>query len=153
MKTLSSERDLNAILQRLATLRLDNKRRWGKMTVQQMVCHLSDSFRAVTGHMAVSAATGPLQRTVVKWVALYAPMPWPPGLPTRPELDQTRDAGTRPGEFAADVAELARLASGFASDQLGCARPEHPIFGLMSHRDWMRWGYLHMDHHLRQFSA
>jgi DinB family protein len=153
MKTLSSERDLNEVLQRLRTLRLDSKRRWGKMTVQQMVCHLSDSFRAVTGQMTVSAATGPLQRTVVKWVALYAPMPWPPGLPTRPELDQRRDAGTRPGEFAADVEELARLTSRFAVDQLGCARPEHPIFGLMSHRDWMRWGYLHMDHHLRQFSA
>ena len=28
---------------------------------------------------------------------------------------------------------------------------EHPIFGAMSVKDWMRWGYLHADHHLRQF--
>ena len=27
----------------------------------------------------------------------------------------------------------------------------HPIFGRMSERTWLRWAYLHTDHHLRQF--
>jgi len=27
----------------------------------------------------------------------------------------------------------------------------HPLFDEMSERDWMRWGYLHADHHFRQF--
>jgi hypothetical protein len=27
----------------------------------------------------------------------------------------------------------------------------HPMFKEMSEKDWMRWGYLHTDHHLRQF--
>jgi hypothetical protein len=30
-------------------------------------------------------------------------------------------------------------------------RPAHPIFGRMTEAEWMRWGYLHTDHHLRQF--
>jgi hypothetical protein len=29
--------------------------------------------------------------------------------------------------------------------------PTHPFFGPMSREDWLRWGYLHADHHLRQF--
>jgi hypothetical protein len=29
---------------------------------------------------------------------------------------------------------------------------DHPFFGSMQHADWMRWGYLHADHHLRQFN-
>ena len=29
--------------------------------------------------------------------------------------------------------------------------PSHPMFGPMTPEDWMRWGYLHADHHLRQF--
>jgi hypothetical protein len=29
----------------------------------------------------------------------------------------------------------------------------HPMFREMSEKDWMRWGYLHTDHHLRQFGA
>ena len=28
----------------------------------------------------------------------------------------------------------------------------HPAFGAMSAREWLRWGWLHADHHLRQFS-
>lgn len=27
----------------------------------------------------------------------------------------------------------------------------HPIFGEMTEAEWMRWGYLHCNHHLRQF--
>jgi hypothetical protein len=30
-------------------------------------------------------------------------------------------------------------------------RVDHALFGPMSFDDWMRWGYLHTDHHLRQF--
>jgi len=29
----------------------------------------------------------------------------------------------------------------------------HPIFGGMSERAWLRWAYLHTDHHLRQFGT
>jgi hypothetical protein len=27
----------------------------------------------------------------------------------------------------------------------------HPIFGRITRAEWLRWGYLHADHHLRQF--
>lgn len=29
----------------------------------------------------------------------------------------------------------------------------HPGFGRMSQSDWLRWGYRHVDHHLRQFGV
>ena len=29
----------------------------------------------------------------------------------------------------------------------------HPLWGRMSEWEWGRWGYLHTDHHLRQFGA
>ena len=29
----------------------------------------------------------------------------------------------------------------------------HPIFGHVSEAAWLRWAYLHMDHHLRQFGV
>ena len=38
-------------------------------------------------------------------------------------------------------------------DRGGAPWPRHPIFGRMSQRAWLRWAYLHMDHHLRQFGA
>ncbi len=91
-----------------------------------------------------------LNRTVVKWLALQAPLPWPKGVKTRPEVDQ-EFGGTQPIEFARDVQALATLIERFTRAQKDFQFPLHPIFGAMSEQEWSRWGYLHMDHHLRQF--
>lgn len=89
---------------------------------------------------------------MIKWAALYLPLRWPPDIPTRPEIDQLKGGGTKPADFAADVARVESLLRAFAAAQgTGCA--EHPIFGPMSPKAWLRWGYLHTDHHLRQFGA
>jgi hypothetical protein len=40
-----------------------------------------------------------------------------------------------------------------ASAQKDFQWDRHPLFDAMSERDWMRWGYLHVDHHLRQFGV
>jgi hypothetical protein len=122
------------------------------MSPHQMVCHLSDSFRMAAGLKAASDASGVIQRTVLKWIVLWAPLRWPAGILTRPEMDQEL-GGTRPGDFAADVAELETLIGRVAALPGGFAWPAHPIFGHMSQQAWLRWGYLHTDHHLRQFGA
>ena len=122
------------------------------MTAHQMVCHLSDAFRMGLGEKPVSHAAGLLQRTIVKWVALYVPLSWPAGIRTRPEIDQEQ-GGTRPTDFAADVADLEALVELITAHPRRFDWQVHPIFGRMSDAAWLRWGYLHMDHHLRQFGA
>jgi hypothetical protein len=151
MKTMARESDKAEIVRRLKTIRADSPRRWGRMSAHQMICHLNDSFLAVTGQRPASAASGPLQRTVVKWVALYAPLNWPHGIRTRPEVDQ-EIGGTPPSTFAADITRLEMLVE-LVTTRKRCFGPAHPIFGPMSDTDWMRWAYLHMDHHLRQFGC
>ena len=151
MKTMARAQDKEEIVRRLRTIRADSARRWGRMSAHQMICHLSDSFLAVTGQRHISPASGPLQRTVIKWIALYAPLKWPRGVPTRPEVDQ-EVGGTKPSHFAADVTQLEMLVE-LITTRKGCFGPTHPIFGSMSNTDWMRWAYLHMDHHLRQFGC
>jgi hypothetical protein len=32
-------------------------------------------------------------------------------------------------------------------------RSPHPMMGVLTRAEWMKWGYLHADHHLRQFGA
>lgn len=150
MKTMARPSDKAEILRRLKTVRPECTRKWGRMSSHQMVCHLSDSFRMATHQRAASPATGILQSTVMKWVALYAPLPWPAGIPTRPEVDQEA-GGTPPGDFAADLAELESLVETVATPASDYRWPAHPIFGPMSEAAWLRWAYLHTDHHLRQF--
>jgi hypothetical protein len=151
MKTLLNSGDREEILARLAKVYPANPRRWGKMSAAQMVCHLSDAFRGVMGERAVSRAPW-FGRSLARWVALYVPLPWPRGFKTRPEMDQLI-GGTPPGDFAADLRELRRLLDRFTRHPRDFEWHPHPVFGAMSDRDWQRWGYLHMDHHLRQFGA
>ena len=152
MKTLAREDCKAEIVRRLRSVRRDSPRRWGRMSPHQMVCHLSDGFRMATGEKRVTTATGPFQRTLLKWIVLYGPLRWPPGIPTSPEIDQRCD-GTRPVEFAADVAALEARLEAFAGRTGDSAWAIHPVFGRLSRAEWLRWAYLHADHHLRQFGA
>jgi hypothetical protein len=152
MKTLAHEGCEAEIVRRLRTVRHDSTRRFGRMSAHQMVCHLSDGCRMATGGRRVTGATGPFKRTLVKWIVLYLPLRWPAGIPTSPEIDQ-ECGGTRPVHFAADVAELEALLELMTTREEGAEWSRHPVFGRMSRAAWLRWAYLHTDHHLRQFGA
>ncbi len=152
MKSFLNLADKKEVLERLSDLRPDSRRRWGMMTPHQMICHLSDSFKFALGEKANSSVSNPFTRTVVKWIALYAPLPWPHGVKTRPEMDQ-QIGGTPPEDFERDRDRLVTLIERFTAPAKAAGFPPHPIFGDMSEAQWMRWGYLHCDHHLRQFGG
>jgi len=154
MKTLRNRADRDEILRRLEHVRPDSQRRWGRMTSQQMVCHLADGVRLYMNERPATAPpTWAIQRKVLKWVALWAPLPWPHGFKTMPELEQNGGSGTKPAEFAEDVRTLRELTERLAAMPPDFAWGAHPHFGPMSYEEWMRLAYLHADHHLRQFSA
>ncbi len=151
MKTLGRTRDKLELLERLRSVRPDSPARWGRMSAHQMMCHLADAFRMALGEQPVRRVDGFRYRWIVKWVALYVPLAWPAGIPTLREIDPQRD-GTRPGEFAADAARVEMLLERVATHNAREWHP-HPLFGEMSAGAWLRWGYLHTDHHLRQFGV
>jgi hypothetical protein len=61
--------------------------------------------------------------------------------------------GTPPAELERDKGQLLKLIERFTTLPNGLEQQSHPFFGRMTEREWMRWGYLHTDHHLRQFGA
>ncbi len=118
------------------------------MSAGGAVCHLSACFEMAVGVQACVPKTGLLQRTVLKFGALRIPLQWPHGVDTLPELVEGAP-GIRPGDFDADRTRLITAFNRFVG---AASLPvAHPNFGPMSRWDWMRWGYLHTDHHLRQF--
>src|SRR6266478_1559450 len=84
MKTLFNLPDRKEVLDRLNWVRPESERRWGSMSAHQMICHLSDSFRAALGEKRISQSTTLFKRTIYKWVALWLPFHWPHGIKTRP---------------------------------------------------------------------
>lgn len=152
MRTLRNPQDKIELLRRLKSIRPDSPRRWGKMTPHQMLCHLSDAYRVYVGEKKVAPARVPLPRPLLVFFAVWVPLPWPHGFPTAPEVDQ-QIGGTPPVEFGRDVHELEAMIERYAKLPPDHAWPEHPAFGRMSPAAWMRLGYLHADHHFRQFHA
>ena len=153
MKTLTSPADELVIVQRLHRVTPNSQRLWGTMTPNQMFCHLADSFGGVIGERPMEMRDSFVARTFMKWFALYAPMHWPRGIKTGKFADQNR-SGTPPAEFTRDRSALEAIQRRFIdrvkSDTEGVM---HPLFGALSATEWGRWGYLHVDHHLRQFGV
>lgn len=150
MKTLDTAQDIHSILERLHRLTEESPRQWGTMTVTEMLCHLTDSFRGPLREKDLRRVDTLFSRTVMKFVGLRVPMRWPKGLKTMPEMDPKR-SGTKPTSFARDRAELEATTRRFLAHP-GPLKA-HPMFGEMSPSEWRRWAYLHVDHHFRQFGV
>ena len=153
MRSLANPADVGDLRRRIQLVRADSPRRWGQMTPAQMLCHLHDSFVMGRTGRPLSSVAHLGNRTVVKWIALYAPIRWPQGVLTRPEIDQVAGGGTPPAVFDQDVAALLADLDQATTDERFFHDRTHPIFGPLSRAAWLRWGWLHVDHHLRQFSA
>jgi hypothetical protein len=152
VKSLRNARDKDEILRLLQAVHSGSKRLWGEMSPHQKICHLSDGFLLYMGKRAAAPVKMKYPRAAMRWVALWAPMPWPHGFPTMREIDQKAD-GTPPGEFQKDLQVLCERIEEFTREPRTFQSPFHPHFGSMSQREWFRLAYLHAGHHLRQFSA
>jgi hypothetical protein len=152
METLESAAVLQSIVERISRITPDRTARWGRMNVHQMLCHVTDAFQVSMEAKKARIATGILQRTVMKYGGLYVPFRWPKGIATIPEVDQLI-GGTPPRDFESDGAKLIDTVRCFAVLPPDFVWIPHPIFLHLSRWEWMRWGYLHPDHHLRQFGG
>lgn len=150
-KTLAHPAERAEIVARTRLIQASSRGKWGRMSAHQMICHLADSFRVIIGEKEVSPAPGAPSK-IMKWLALQLPLPWPHDVKTRPEVDQFL-AGTAPTQFEPDHQELLRLIERFTREPRDFQWHPHPMFGDMDDEEWMRWGYLHTDHHLRQFGV
>jgi hypothetical protein len=149
MKNLLNYPDREAILVRLQSLSLENHRKWGNLTIQQILPHLTDPLR-----VALHEKLGAPQKTMLYNTLLGKVMrnfvPWPKGVPTDPGF-LPGTGMTDPTEFEQDKQTLILTIHRFANFD----RPtsDSPVFGRMDHHDWGRLMWRHLDHHLRQFSA
>jgi hypothetical protein len=150
MRSLGNTHDLAEIEDRLSALQPDDARLWGSMCVEEMLRHLRVAFRLAMGEVEGGGAAPSMivPRGMLKFFALRAPMQWPHGVPTFPALKQ--------GAPLMAASSLEEERDGVLQEMRRFCQPEqfrgdHGLFGAMSDGDWMRWGYLHMDHHLRQF--
>ncbi len=144
-RAANSDRPLGAVT-------IDSRRRSGTLTPHEMLCHLGDATAMVLRTRPRTEPVPIRHRFLIRTLGLWAPIRWPHGWPTNP-LHDPRAAGTRPSDFARDMARAIAGLEGIAGAASNRLEPVHGLFGVMSVADWQRWAYRHTDHHLRQFGA
>jgi hypothetical protein len=131
---------------RVEGLRPEARRRWGRMTADQMLWHVNSSLEVALGRKTAAAMWMPLPHAVLRLVALY--LPWPKGAPTMPEIVAS---GRR--DFETERSRCLALIDEFVRRDIGARWPVHPILGPIPGRAHSRLQAKHVDHHLRQFGA
>jgi len=132
---------------RVQKLRPDTPRKWGKMSVDQMLHHLNVALENALDEVRPARMRIPLPRSVFKWVVFN--LPWPKGSPTAPEFI----AGER-YDFAAEHARCLELLDRIsAKDMESSGWGRSPGFGQLNGRDWSRLSAKHVLHHLNQFGV
>ena len=91
MKTIWETAAQRELSDRLSGLSADHRALWGKMSAQQMVCHLTESLKMALGELPVAPKNLPLRYPPLKQLIIYV-APFPKSAPTAPELVITRDA-------------------------------------------------------------
>lgn len=150
MITLLDENVRDAIIQRVNSVKVHDSNYWGVMNPEEMICHISDPLRVITGEKTAAFVGNILSTTIIKWLILTV-LPIPEGkVETSREFKQGEE-GTRPKTFESDKLTFISLLKNFEKSFEKNPFPVHPSFGKMSKWEWARISYLHIDHHLRQF--
>ncbi|MFM8949938.1 MAG: DUF1569 domain-containing protein, partial [Bacteroidota bacterium] len=135
---------------RINLLKVDTKPLWGKMSVDQMLCHCSLAFEQALGRNDLRP--GGFMRFVMKTFfksSMINDVPYKRNLPTAPffivadskvfEAERKRLIGS--------LQEFSKLGVDHFDNR------EQATLGKLSSLEWSNLMYKHIDHHLRQFGV
>lgn len=148
MATLLDTATQNEILNRLNNLTATSTRKWGTMSVSQMLKHLDIAFSVPIEKIKVPKETlyyvsaNPLTR----WLMIDLMQKWPKNLVTADSFKVKNDP-----DF--DVAKQGLINTINEFLQATNFDGVHPVFGKMSKEMWNKAMYTHLNHHLEQFGV
>jgi hypothetical protein len=137
-----------SLTRRVQSLRPSSPRMWGKMSIDQMLWHVTESMRMAVGDAVFEPMkVPPLPKPVLRWMVLN--VPWPKGRsPTYREM-----VATKQYDFAAEQARCLQLIERMVALSIDGSWPVNPTLGPMTGKQWSQLEAKHLDHHLKQFGA
>lgn len=135
---------------RLAALKPDSPRQWGRMNAAQAMAHCTGGIELALGERKPPRIfIGRLLGWIIQPLALRNDEPFRRNSPTIPELVVSDDRN-----LDAERARLSAKIDRFtAAGPAGCTAHPHSFFGRLTPQQWAILMYKHIDHHLRQFGA
>jgi hypothetical protein len=146
MATLHDEAARRLLIQRIERLQHDSPRRWGRMSVGQMLWHVNEAMAQAIGQIEIAPERRLMPGFLIKFMVLN--LPWPKGAPTTAAF-----VATEQHDFEAERARCLNLIEALAARPLDQEWPHNPVFGAISGRDVSRLHAKHLNHHLTQFGV
>jgi hypothetical protein len=146
MPTLHDAAVRRRLESRLAALRADAPRKWGRMTAAQMLWHVNLFLSYAVGDATAERHKPPMPLPLLRFLVLYTP--WPKGAPTHPSAVCKGDK-----DFETERARCAKLIERFASKPIDTPWPLDAVFGSTSGKFHSKLQAKHLDHHFRQFGS
>lgn len=146
MKSLFEDTTYQETLARIDALNEKSERLWGKMTVAQMVWHCQ--FPMKIGVKNEHKGNGNLFVRLFFKKSMYNDKFWRKNLPTSPSLKTKDDK-----DLTAEKEKLKQLVIDFHQCKTRTNWNPHPLFGELTHNQWGKMEYKHLNHHLTQFGV
>jgi hypothetical protein len=150
MKNLFEAARVEEVKERIARLRPESERQWGKMNAAQAVAHCSAGLELALGdRIPPRSLLGRIIGRIVKPKVLGNDEPMRQNAPTVKGLvvQDKRDLGTERERLCGLIDRFA------AAGPEGCTTHPHSFFGRLTPEEWATLMYKHLDHHLRQFGV
>jgi hypothetical protein len=150
MKNLFDPSKVEEVKGRLAQLRPDSERLWGKMSPAQTLAHCSVSIGMAEGtitprRILLGRLLGPLAKKAV--VTRGEPL-------RRNSMTEKSCVVADERDFVAERGRLVEAIDRFAAGgPARCSKHPHFFFGPLTPVEWSTLMYQHLDHHLRQFGV
>jgi Protein of unknown function (DUF1569) len=150
VKNLFEAATVVEVKERMARLRPDSERLWGKMKPAQMLAHCSAAIGMAVGEtrpprILIGRLLGPLAKKSL--IVNGTPM-------RRNSMTEKSVLVTDERDFEVEQQRLRESIDRFAAGGPGiCTKHPHFFFGPLTPVEWAVLMYQHLDHHLRQFGV
>ena len=140
-----TEQQIQAFFERIDKLNSSVEPKFGRMNVNQMVCHCADFFRMAKGIKKAKEYGVADPEEIIRLARERKTSPTPKG------FGQLEGDGTSPTNLEQDKNMLKKFILDFANLEEDFQFAEHPYFGFMNRKQWIDLAVYHLNHHLKQF--
>jgi hypothetical protein len=142
-----SASDIENYFDRIDKLKANTKPKFGKMNVNQMVCHCTDQIRLALNTIKAEEYGGLTSKEVMLLANKGKTVPVAKG------LGQVEGGGTQPTNLENDIVLLKQHILEFFELEKDFNFGAHPYFGKLNKEKWTRITNYHLNHHLSQFNV
>lgn len=149
MRSVFEESNYKELTARIEKISSHSEAQWGSMSVAQMLHHCQKPLEVPLGKSRLKKPNFFLKTLLVPFrKGLYNDTPWKKGLPTAREFVVKEEK-----DFEKEKNALLEILSEFYKKKDTPEWEPHPVFGSLTHDQWGKMQYKHLDHHLSQFGV